>query len=98
MSKLVLAAIFLALAGPSLAVDAAALYQSKCAVCHSKDGKGSPSGKKMGAKDLAEEMKEPEQEIAEDIANGKGKMPAFKGKLSSEEIQALAMYVKAGLK
>jgi cytochrome c6 len=98
MSKLLLAAVALALAGPALAVDAAALFQSKCAVCHGKDGKGSPSGKKMGVKDLAEEMKEPAQEIADDISNGKGKMPAFKGKLSPEEIQALANYLKAGIK
>jgi len=31
------------------------------------------------------------------IANGKGKMPAFKGKLSDEEISAVVTYVK-GLK
>lgn len=98
MRKLLVAAVVLSLAVPALALDAAALYTSRCAVCHGKDGKGSAAGKKMGARDLAEERKEPEQEIAEDIANGKGRMPPFKGKLSADEIQALARFVKNGLK
>jgi mono/diheme cytochrome c family protein len=98
MRKLSVAIVALCLAGPAHAVDAAALFASKCTSCHGKDGKGSPSGKKMGVKDLADEKKEPVSEIAEDISDGKGKMPAFKGKLSKEEIDALARYIKAGLK
>jgi cytochrome c6 len=98
MRKLLVTAVALSLAGPTLAVDAAALYASKCAACHGKDGKGTSSGQKMGAKDLASEKSEPVAEIVDDIAKGKGKMPAFKGKLSAEEIEALAKYVKAGLK
>jgi cytochrome c6 len=98
MRKLSVAVVALCLAGPAQAVDAAALYASKCAACHGKDGKGSPTGLKMGVKDLADEKKEPVGEIAEDISNGKGKMPAFKAKLSKDEIDALAKYIKAGLK
>ncbi len=98
MRKILVAVAALAAAGPALAVDAAALYSSKCAACHGKDGKGSATGKKMGAKDLAEEASEPVAEIAEDISKGKGKMPGFKGKLSPDEIEAIAKYVKAGLK
>lgn len=98
MRKILVALVALSAAAPVLAVDAAALYASKCAACHGKDGKGTPAGKSMGAKDLATEKSEPVQEIAEDIANGKGKMPGFKAKLSREEIDALANYVKAGLK
>jgi cytochrome c6 len=99
MSKLVAVAVLVAaLAPPALAADAPALFAARCAVCHGKDGKGSPAGKKMGVSDLAGERKEPVAEIAEDITKGKGKMPGFKGKLSPEEIDALARYVKAGLK
>jgi cytochrome c6 len=98
MRKVLIAVVALSLAGPALAVDAAALFASKCAVCHGKDGKGSPSGKKMGVKDLSAEKGESAKEIAEDISAGKGKMPAFKEKLSPEEIDALAKYVKSGLK
>jgi mono/diheme cytochrome c family protein len=97
MKRLVAAAL-LCLAAPALAADAAALYTARCAACHGKDGKGTATGKKMGAGDLTAERKEPVAEIAGDIANGKGKMPAFKGKLTPEEIQALASYVKTGLK
>lgn len=99
MSKLVALLVAAALAPPALAADAAAsLFVARCAVCHGKDGKGSPAGKKMGVSDLAGERKEPVAEIAEVITNGKGKMPGFKGKLSKEEVDALARYVKTGLK
>jgi mono/diheme cytochrome c family protein len=99
MKKLLVAVLAATLAAPALAaVDAAALFSAKCAACHGKDGKGSPVGKKMGAKDLSNESKEPEQELVKDIANGKGKMPSFKAKLSADEISALAKYIKGGLK
>jgi cytochrome c6 len=98
MSKILFAAAVLSLAGPALAVDGAAIYASKCASCHGKDGKGTSVGLKMGAKDLAKEMDEPLKELVEDIEKGEKKMPAFKGKLTPEEIEAVAKYIKAGLK
>jgi cytochrome c6 len=100
MRTLLVAATAAALSlAPSVrAADAAALFASRCAVCHGKDGKGSAAGKKMGVADLAAEQQEPVAEIAADIAKGKGRMPGFAGRLSPEEIQALARYVKAGLK
>lgn len=82
-----------ALATAASADDGAALYAKKCAVCHGKDGKGSPAGLKMGAKDLTT-MKLGEGEIEKVIENGKGKMTPFKGKLSPEEIKGVAKYVK----
>ena len=97
MRKILFAAVALSLAGTGLAADGAALYASKCAACHAKDGKGSPVGKKMGAPDISA-TKDDEKKIEGVIENGKGKMSAFKGKLSPEEIQAVAKYVKGGLK
>lgn len=97
MKKLLVAAVAVSLAGPALAADAAGIFAAKCAVCHGKDGTGSPVGKKLGAPDL-KKLKEGEPQIAATITNGKGKMTAFKGKLSPEEIDAVAKYVKAGLK
>jgi len=91
----VLAAV--SLAGTVLAADAASLYATKCTACHGKDGKGTSVGQKMGAKDLTA-TKASEAEVAATITNGKGKMSAYKDKLSAEEIQALAKFVKAGLK
>jgi cytochrome c6 len=87
----------LVLAGTARA-DAAATYGAKCAVCHGKDGKGTPSGLKLGAKDLSL-TKLSAADIEKLIAEGKPpKMTAFRGKISDAEIKALAAYVKAGLK
>lgn len=97
MRRLVLAVAALSLAAVARADDAADLYAKRCASCHGKDGKGTAVGQKMGAKDLTE-VKGSEDEIAATISNGKGKMMAYKGKLTDAEIKSLAGYVKKGLK
>ncbi len=78
-------------AGTALAADAAATYKAKCAACHGADGK------KKG--DLTA-VKGSDADVARTIADGipAKKMPAYKGKLSDEEIQGVAKYVKNGLK
>ncbi len=97
MKKTILGlAMLLAAAGVARA-DAAATYQAKCAMCHGKDGKGTPAGLKLGAKNLTA-VGASEADIEKAIATGKGKMQPFKGKLADSEIAALAKYVKAGLK
>ena len=56
-------------------------------------------GKKLGAKDLSCETNEPLEELVKDIENGKPpKMMAYKGKLTDDQIKALAAFVKGGLK
>lgn len=95
MKGIVIAA---ALLGPvSVARADEALYAKRCAVCHGKDGKGTPAGKKMGTQDLGA-TRLSEAEIVKVIAEGRGKMTAFGGKLSDAEIRSLAKFVKAGLK
>jgi len=92
-----LAASFL-LAGAAQAADGKALFASKCTVCHGPDGKGqSAMGKKLGVKDLTA-TKLSAADIEATIAKGKGKMTPFAGKLSPEEIKAIAGFVKGGLK
>ena len=98
MRKILFVAVALSLSGTVLAAEAAQLYSAKCQACHGKDGKGTPVGKKMGAPDLADAKKDSDAEIVGVITNGKGKMSAFKDKLSAEEIQSLAKFVKGGLK
>ena len=74
--------------------DAAAIYKSKCAMCHGADGKGqTPTGKVMKVRDLssAEVQKMTDKEIATVIADGKGKMPPSKGKLSQAAIDAMGV-------
>ena len=98
MNKLAAAALASVLAVPALAVGPADTFQSKCAACHGKDGKGtSPMAQKLGVKDLTV-TKLSAAEIEKVITNGRGKMTPFKGKLSDAEISALAKYVAGGLK
>lgn len=79
------------------AEEAAALFQAKCKLCHGPDGRGSPVGRTMGAKDLSA-TKLSAADAAQVIENGRNKMAGFKGKLTDPEIEALAAYVAGGLK
>jgi mono/diheme cytochrome c family protein len=77
------------------AEDGKALYDSKCALCHGKDGVAKPPAK--GSKnfnDPAFQAETSPDTIAKMIADGKNKMPAFKSKLSPEQITAIAAHVK----
>jgi mono/diheme cytochrome c family protein len=77
------------------AQDASALFKSKCAGCHSADGTGSATGKKMGAHDFtsAEVQKMSDAELADTITNGKNKMPEY-GSLKPEEVKGLVAYIR----
>ncbi|HET8541636.1 MAG TPA: cytochrome c [Anaeromyxobacter sp.] len=98
MTRTLVAIAALALAGTAVAAEGAAgIYAARCNACHGKDGKGTAVGKKMGAPDLTA-LGKGEAEIAFTIANGKGKMTPFRDKLSEADIQALAKFVKGGLK
>jgi cytochrome c6 len=93
LSAAALAAVALGAAGSARAEDAAALYNAKCAVCHGKDGKGDTAmGKKLKVKPL--DANASEADLIKETAEGKGKMPAYKGKISDADIKALAVYMK----
>jgi cytochrome c6 len=85
-----------ACASPAFADDAAATYKSKCAMCHGPDGKGTAAGTKMGVHDFAspEVKAETDAQLTELITKGKGKMPAYAGKLKDTEIKDLVTYVR----
>ena len=89
----------IAVALPMLAADpdGAALYKGKCAMCHGPDGAGqTATGKAMKVRDLrsADVQKQTDKELEAIISNGKGKMPAYKGKMTEAEIDALVKYIK----
>ena len=71
-------------------------YKAKCAGCHGADGKGAMA-QKMGSKALTDPAVQgmSEADLAKTISDGKGKMPGFKGKLSDDQIKAVAAYVKS---
>lgn len=101
MKKISLLVLALLIAAPSAFAgggpDGAALYKSKCAMCHGPDGAGqTPMGKNMKLRDLrsADVQKQTDAELAKWIADGKGKMPAYKSKMSAEEISALVAFIR----
>ncbi len=78
-------------------IDGAAVYKAKCAMCHGPDGKGQTTmGKNMKLKDLGsdEVQKMTDKEMDKIIADGKGKMPAYKGKLDQATIDALIAHIR----
>jgi mono/diheme cytochrome c family protein len=92
--------LVLSLALPALAQDSTeALYKAKCQACHGPEGKGTPAGIKMGAKDFhsPEIQKLTEAEMFTAVKNGKGKMTKFDGKLTDDQIKSLIKFVR-GLK
>ena len=95
---LVLAIIATMLAPMALfAADGAAVYKAKCASCHGPDGKGETAiGKSMKLRGLgsADVQKITDADLTKVISDGKGKMPAYKGKLSADEIKALVTYIR----
>jgi cytochrome c6 len=81
---------------PAAAQDAAATYKTKCFMCHGADGKGTPTGIKMGAHDFtsADVQKQTDAQLTETINKGKGKMPPYAGKLKDSEIKDLVAYIR----
>lgn len=84
-------AVILALPPSAHAQDAAALYKSKCAMCHG------PDGKKAAGHDLtaAAVQKESDADLDAVITNGKPpKMPKYGDKLKPEEVKGLVAYIR----
>ena len=79
--------------------DGTAVFMQKCSICHGKDGKGTPAWKAKGQPDFTDAKYQgsvTDQQISASIRDGKGKyMPAFKGKLTDEQISSLVARVRA---
>ena len=75
----------------------AALYKQKCASCHGADGKGdTPAGKATQVRSFAdpEVGKMSDQELADVIEKGKGKMPKYGATMKPEDIKAMVAYIR----
>ena len=85
-------------AAAAAAFDASSVYNSKCASCHGKDGRArSLHAKHVHARDFTSaewQDSVSDERIYNSISNGKGKMPAFKKKLSDSQIDELVNYVR----
>ncbi len=88
----------LALASVAFAQSSGAdLYKAKCAMCHGADGAGAtPAGKAMKTPSFSspELLKLSEAEMIAATKSGKGKMPAYAGKLTDAQIKETVSYVK----
>jgi mono/diheme cytochrome c family protein len=88
-----------ALAAGDRGVNGSELFAAKCAACHGKDGHGLPNWRAKGQPEFSDtsfQKSRSDGQLAESIGNGKGKfMPAWKDKLSGEDINALVGQVRA---
>ncbi|HEY6844257.1 MAG TPA: cytochrome c [Thermoanaerobaculia bacterium] len=92
-----LIALALLCSASAFAADGGALYKTKCAPCHAADGTGNtPVGKSLKVKSLAsaEVQKLSDDELLKVIQSGKGKMPAFAGKLSDDDIKDVVQFIR----
>lgn len=82
----------------SAAGDARSVYNTKCANCHGRDGRASSArARREHARDMTSgewQDSVSDERIYNSISNGKGKMPAFKKKLSDAQIDELVNYVR----
>jgi mono/diheme cytochrome c family protein len=100
MNKLsfVVFVIMAAFAGSASAQSTADNYKSKCAMCHGADGAGAtPAGKAMKTPPVSDPLiaKASDADLFAATKNGKGKMPAFAGKLTDPQIKDLVTYMRS---
>ena len=84
---------------PSPAADGNAVFAAKCALCHGKDGRGLPNWRAKGQPDFTDakwQKSRTDAQLNASTKEGKGKfMPAFKAKLSDEEIAAVVSRIRS---
>ena len=74
-----------------------ATFKAKCAMCHGADGlatSGMAKAMKVPSVKSEDFAKLSEAEMVTATENGKGKMPAYKGKLSDAEIKEVVAYMR----
>jgi len=105
MKKMVsmLGLLILSLSGLSMAADLPGkkIYDTKCASCHGPDHKGKPSMAKVFkvdplVLDLTDEAttSKSDEALTKITTDGIGKMPAYKTKLTSEEIKSIVAFMR----
>jgi mono/diheme cytochrome c family protein len=76
----------------------ASLFRQNCAICHGQEANGKEmDGKLIPSLRYGEAATKTEQEIYDQIANGKLPMPSFKNQLSEEEIRKMVKFVRRDL-
>ena len=75
------------------------VYDAKCKMCHGSEGKGdTKAGQMMKVPDLTAPSSwkhgTSQAEVVKIISQGVDKMPKYEGKLSPEEIESVASYMR----
>lgn len=73
------------------------LFSAKCSICHGPDGSAKTAmGKNLKIRSFQapEVQKQTDAELTAIITKGKGKMPVFEGKLTSEQIAQIVGYLR----
>lgn len=87
-----------AIAAPVFAQGAGAdTYKAKCQMCHGPDGTAAtPAGKAMKTPSFKDPdaVKASDADLIAITKNGKGKMPAYTGKLTDAEIKEVVSYIR----
>lgn len=103
LSALLLAAVLSGCVGevPAVPSDDAQLvegreiYARNCVGCHGVSG-GGGTGPKLSDGEMADRYADPTTQ-AEVVANGRNQMPAFVGKLTESEVDAVVRFTREGL-
>ncbi|HYN83665.1 MAG TPA: cytochrome c [Pyrinomonadaceae bacterium] len=90
-----------AAATPDPSAAARGTFSAACQRCHRPDGAGGPAeddkGKKFRVPSLREghAVTHTDEQLADKIANGDDEMPAFKNRLSPEQISELVRFIRS---
>lgn len=72
-------------------------YKAKCQMCHGASGEGdTPAGKAMKAVSFKSPdlVKKSDADLIAATRDGKGKMPAYRGKLTDAQIEEVIAYIR----
>ena len=88
----------LLMAAPAFAQGSAAdTYRTKCAMCHGADGLATtPTAKNFKVVSFKDPtmVKATDAQLIASTADGKGKMPAYKGKLTDAQIKDVITFIR----
>ena len=75
---------------------AANTFKANCTNCHAEDGSGTAIGNRLHVKNLysKEVQEKSNSDLIQTIGAGKDNMPAFKDRLSFEQIEELVEYIR----
>jgi mono/diheme cytochrome c family protein len=93
MKKMYALVMVATLAMPLFAADGAATFKAKCAGCHGADGTKTIPAMGVPAINTPAVKAKGAAGLTTIVAKGQGKMPAFAGKLSDDEISSVVKFV-----